>query len=173
MLKRRTKYLGIVQKNDKTFIFLTIHFNLGHFSLTTRTYLVNKISLKQQILPRHRRRNNLVHEVGRYSDKNWYIKSELLSFSLSIADSFRLKTAFVFFLSKLDDTFFPCGNIDCRKIFVSNFLTLCVVPKLSIGKRVPLAFLADLGYEKKVLRAETRFATLESYQKKYKKVNFL
>ena len=159
-------------KDDNNFKFFD---NSGQF----RAFFINnsnlsgyKIFSKRQVFPRHRRRNNLVHEVCCYSDKNWYINSELLSILLSIPDSFCSKTAFVSFLSKLDDTFFPCGNFGCRKTFVSNFLTLCVVPKLSFGQRVPLALLADLGYEKKVLRAETRFATLERYRKKYKKSEF-
>ena len=39
-------------------------------------------------------------------------------------------------------------------------------PKRSFGQRVPLAFMADFGLRKVVLRAETRLANVELYGKK-------
>ena len=45
------------------------------------------------------------------------------------------------------------------------FSTLCILPKLSFGQSVPLAFIADFGLRKTVLRAETRFAIIDLAEK--------
>ena len=55
--------------------------------------------------------------------------------------------------------------IDCRN-YISVFSALCVFPKLSFGQRVPLAFIADLGLRKVVLRVGTRFVIIELNRKK-------
>ena len=50
---------------------------------------------------------------------------------------------------------------------------LCVFPKISFRQRLSLAFIADFGLRKVVLRAETRFAIIELYRKKNRKIGFL
>ena len=76
-------------------------------------YSVFQGSPKQQVCPRFKRLNTVVHEVYRYFDKKWK-KKEFDNFSkfCLFRSRFRTisyrKTVFISFLSILDNTYFPC-----------------------------------------------------------------
>ena len=64
-------------------------------------------------------------------------------------------------------------SIDCGNYLISVFSALCVFLKHSFGQTVPLAFIADIGLRKVVLRAETLLPSSNFTEKKLKIVFFV
>ena len=63
--------------------------------------------------------------------------------------------------------------LDCRKYLISVFPPCASFRNFHLVKEYPLAFIVDFGLRKEVLRAETRFAIIELYRKKIKKLDFV